>query len=271
MLCASKIFSSLFILSSFFLTGTLSKAVAEQEQQNSAFVEEEKGKDEQIDINKLSEAFGHVIWKQIVSLGIEFDMNQVVKGLEDSIVGKSSPMDEAECFKTLSVVQEKAFNKRAKKNLAMADEFMMNNAKNADIVEIEKNRLQYKVACQGEGNIVEPNYSPMVRYSGSLVTGEVFIDSQEDELIFLDETLPGFTKAIIGMKEKEKRTIYVHPEWGYGAEGYLPPNSVLIFDVEVVKANAMHEQKETLSSSDFDEEQLQEVASSPIQKGEVVR
>ena len=261
MFCKSKIFSSLFMLSFLVLPAISSKVIAEQKQQNTSLEESfSENKEVKVDIEKLSEAFGHVIWKQIVSLGIDLDMNQVIKGLEDSIVGKNSPMNETECFKTLSVVQEEAFQKRAKKNLDIANAFMANNAKNTDIIEIEANKLQYKVAQWGTGDVVEPHYSPMVRYSGSLVTGEVFIDSQEDEMVFLDETPPGFTKAIVGMQEGEKRTIFVHPEWGYGAEGYLPPNSVLIFDVEVVKANAVHEQGEDLSSSE--ETQLQEITSS---------
>lgn len=270
MFYTSRFFSSLFILSFCMLSVTASQVVTEQKQQSIPLEEIKEGKDEKVDINKLSEAFGHVIWKQIVSLGIDLDMSQVIKGLENSIVGKSSPMNETECFKILSMVQEEAFQKHAQKNLDIANEFMINNAKNADIIEIEKHKLQYKVAQQGVGSMVESHYSPMVRYSGSLINGEVFIDSQEDELVFLDETLPGFTKAIIGMKEGERRTIYVHPEWGYGAEGYLPPHSVLIFDVEVIKANAVHEQGgETLSSEG---KSLQEISSFPVKEhGEVVR
>ena len=39
------------------------------------------------------------------------------------------------------------------------------------------------------------------------------------------------------MKEGEKRRLFLHPDLGYGTTGHLPPNSLLIFDVEVVKAN----------------------------------
>ena len=40
------------------------------------------------------------------------------------------------------------------------------------------------------------------------------------------------------MKEGEKRRIYIHPELGYGTRGRLPPNSLLIFDVEIVEAES---------------------------------
>jgi peptidylprolyl isomerase len=40
------------------------------------------------------------------------------------------------------------------------------------------------------------------------------------------------------MREGEKRTVFIHPELAYGTNGYLPPNSLLTFEVEIVKANS---------------------------------
>ena len=70
----------------------------------------------QEDILKVSEAFGHLIGKNLESLGFEFDMTQVIKGMEDSVAGKESPMNETECVQAISIVQEEAFQKLAKKN-----------------------------------------------------------------------------------------------------------------------------------------------------------
>ena len=50
--------------------------------------------------------------------------------------------------------------------------------------------------------------------------------------------IPGLKSGIIGMKEGEKRTIYIHPDRAYGTQGYLPPNSLLTFEIELIKANA---------------------------------
>jgi len=262
-----KFLSLFFIMSFLALPAAYSKASAEKEEQ-SISLEEMKGKDGKVDINKVSEAFGHLIGKNLESLGFEFDMNQVIKGMEDSVAGKNSPMNETECVQAISIVQEEAFQKLAIKNLDIANKFMTDNAKNEGIVEVEKSKLQYKVEQKGTGAVVEDHYSPMIRYSGSFLDGKVFGASQEDELISLDETIPGFTQGIVGMKEGEKRTIYIHPDLGYGTSGYLPPNSLLVFDIEVVKANASNEQDESLSS--IPEEQTREIAI-PEESSETLR
>jgi len=44
------------------------------------------------------------------------------------------------------------------------------------------------------------------------------------------------------MKEGEKRTIFVHPSLGYGDKGALLPNSLLTYEVELIKADISQKQ-----------------------------
>ncbi|NBO23715.1 MAG: FKBP-type peptidyl-prolyl cis-trans isomerase [Chlamydiae bacterium] len=193
--------------------------------------------EENIDLNQVSEAFGHLIGKNLQTLGLEFDVAKVIKGIQDSILGKPSPLSETECVQAISVIQENAFQKQAKSNLVQAEEFLAANSKKNGIIEIEPNKLQYKIEQTGSGEIVKPHCTPTIRYTGKFSDGNVFGASKEGEAISLDETLPGFSKAIVGMREGEKRIIYIHPELGYGTSGYLPPNSLLTFEIEIVKAD----------------------------------
>lgn len=230
---------------------------------------EQKEEGGKIDIQKVSQAFGHLISKNLDSLGFEFDMQDVIKGMEDSMAGKESPMNETQCIQAISLVQEEAFQKLANQNLDEANTFMTKNEKESGIVVLEKDKLQYKVEKKGEGAVVEEHYSPMIRYTGKFLDGKVFGSSQEDELISLDETIPGFTKGIVGMKEGEKRTIFIHPDLGYGTSGYLPPNSTLVFEIEVVKANASPDQEETFTS--VSKEGSHEIALPEKSSEEVIR
>ncbi|MBI5273426.1 MAG: FKBP-type peptidyl-prolyl cis-trans isomerase [Chlamydiales bacterium] len=201
-------------------------------------VKEEKKQDTNVtNIIKVSESFGHLIAKNIESLGLDFDTAKIIQGIQDSLAGKESPMNEAECIQAITQIQEEAFQKQSKDNLAKAEDFLNQNSLKNEIKEIEKGKLQYKMEKVGNGEIVKEEFSPTIRYVGKFLDGTVFGSSKEDEVISLKETIPGFAKGIVGMKEGEKRTLFIHPDLAYGTNGYLPPNSLLTFEIEVVKAD----------------------------------
>jgi peptidylprolyl isomerase len=221
----------------------------------------------QPDIAKISEAFGHLIGKNIQNLGIDFSMNDVIKGLQDATAGKEPPLSEKECVEAISAAQEAAFQAQSQDNLKKADAFMAANGKEPGVTVLEEGKLHYKVEQPGVGQEVQPHFSPLVRYTGRFADGTIFGASREDELISLDETIPGFSKGIVGMKEGEKRLLYIHPDLAYGTTGMLPPNSLITFEIEVIKAQA--DQQDVLSSSDH-EKGTSELAS-PLQEGEAIR
>ncbi|MEI8329262.1 MAG: FKBP-type peptidyl-prolyl cis-trans isomerase [Chlamydiia bacterium] len=192
----------------------------------------------QPEITKISEAFGHLIGKNLESLGFKFDMQAVVLGLNDASQGKSSPMTEVECIQAITTIQEAAFTEQSKLNLSKAEEFLKKNKKTKNIVSLEKGKIQYKIEQEGVGIPLQANLAPVIRYVGKFLDGSVFGESKEDEHIALDEMIPGLQQGMAGMKEGEKRTIYIHPELAYGTKGSLPPNSLLTFEIELIKADA---------------------------------
>lgn len=216
----------------------------------SAFAEEtiEPCQNNNKDVTKLSEAFGHLIGKNITSMGLKFDMVSVVKGLQDAAVGKTSPMTEAECIQALTLAQESSFKEQSSTNLTLAEEFLKKNTKTKGVVSLENGKVQYKIEKEGKGDTLQENSSPLIRYVGKFLDGTIFGSSSEDEMISLEEMISGLKNGIVGMKEGEKRTIYIHPDLAYGTSGSLPPNSLLTFEIEVIKAQAPISQ-EDLSSS----------------------
>lgn len=229
----------LFSLSTLFALSALSadEAIAQAPAEKAVATEPAK-EAPAFDIVKISEAFGHVIGKNLETIGVKFDVAQVIKGLEDSLAGKTSPMSEMECIQAIASAQEIVFKQQCTENLKRAETFLADNAKVSGVIAIEEGKVQYKVTEAGLGAPIESHFSPLIKYCGKYLDGSVFGSSKEEEMISLDEVIPGLKAGLVGMKEGEKRTVYIHPDLAYGTAGYLPPNSLLTFEVEIVKANA---------------------------------
>lgn len=189
----------------------------------------------QDDVAEISEAMGHLIGKNLQALGLEVDMEALVKGLKQEAVGVQSPMSEEECLKAVALLQEVGMKKVAEKNLIEANSFLKKNAEKKEVISAEGGKLQYEILQKGEGEEVRPYNAPLVRLHGRWIHGEFL--SEKEEIIALDNTITGFSKGLIGMKEGEKRTLYIHPDLAYGKEGNFQPNALLIFDVELLKAD----------------------------------
>lgn len=222
-------------------------------------------------VEKISEAFGHLLGKNLDSMGMKFDIAKVIQGLKDSTDGKAAPMSEMECVQAITAVQEAVFKETSSENLKEAEQFLATNKDAADVHVLEEGKVQYKITQEGKGAVVDENSSPLILYTGKCLNGSVFGASKEAEMVRLDETIPGFSKGIVGMKEGEKRTVFIHPDLGYGTHGYLPPNSLLTFEIEVVQANAPHtEALDSLSPTMPKSKGNPEIAS-PFEEPAVIR
>jgi peptidylprolyl isomerase len=193
------------------------------------------------DQKKISESLGHLIEKNLASLELPLDLPSFIQGIEDAAAGKSSPLNETQCLEMIAAFQEKKIAEKGEKNLQEATLFLQNNQTKEGIVVLEEGKLQYKIVKSGKGQSVQSYNSPLVRLKGSFLNGEPFQSGYEHELVSLEETIPGFKKGILGMQEGEVRVLYIHPQLSYELQQDFNPNSLLILEVEVVKADASSE------------------------------
>ncbi|MGK5595245.1 MAG: FKBP-type peptidyl-prolyl cis-trans isomerase [Parachlamydiaceae bacterium] len=215
------------------------------------------------DIKKLSEAFGHFIGRNLKSSGLNFDIESFITGIRNGESDKPSPMSDKEYERQMMMLQEKAFKRLADENLKAAENFLKENATVKDVQEIAPGKLQYIILEEGHGPAVVEHSSPKIHYVGKYLDGTSFGNSRDTGgpiTIPLDQTIPGFSQGLTGMKEGEKRKLFVHPDLGYGKTSHLPPNSLLIFEVEVLEANSSDK-----SSIDLDDDDLSEVYESKEQ------
>ena len=98
----------------------------------------------------------------------------------------------------------------------------------------------------GKGPEVKAGDTVVVHYTGTLTDGTKF-DSSHDHPGNQPFTTPipgqliqGWNKGIPGMKAGGKRRLTVPPSLGYGprGSGKIPPNSTLIFDIELLEIKA---------------------------------
>ena len=104
--------------------------------------------------------------------------------------------------------------------------------------------LEIKNNLEGDGVEILNHSKIKVHYIGTLEDGTKF-DSSYDRgepfsfQIGLRQVIEGWETGIIGMKVGGKRTLIIPPELGYGKRGagkLIPPNSTLIFDIEIIDA-----------------------------------
>lgn len=98
----------------------------------------------------------------------------------------------------------------------------------------------------GTGPAAQAGQSVIVHYSGWLYVdgkrGKQFDSSREPGrgpfsfLLGGGEVIPGWDEGVAGMKIGGKRTLILPPAMAYGEDGddTIPPNSWLIFDVELL-------------------------------------
>ncbi len=103
--------------------------------------------------------------------------------------------------------------------------------------------LQYTIISPGTGAPARPGHLVKVNYTGRLINGTVFDSSiGRQPFVFTlgaGQVIMGWDIGVTGMKVGEKRQLRIPPDLGYGssATGKIPPNSTLIFEVELLEVN----------------------------------
>jgi cyclophilin family peptidyl-prolyl cis-trans isomerase len=101
--------------------------------------------------------------------------------------------------------------------------------------------LMYTVLKEGSGDKPAPGTMVTAHYTGMFIDGRKFdssIDRGEPIRIpaGTGKVIKGWDEALLDMKKGEKRILIIPPDLGYGnrQRGPIPPNSTLVFEVELV-------------------------------------
>lgn len=117
--------------------------------------------------------------------------------------------------------------------------FLAANAKKPGVITTASG-LQYKIIQNGYGERPTAFNKVQVSYRGALINGTVF-DSTEPGLpatFTVNQLIPGWTEALELMRQGDEWQLVIPANLAYGsrgAGGAIPPNQVLVFNLELLK------------------------------------
>lgn len=176
----------------------------------------------------------------------DIDYNTLLKGIDDGFKGNDSILstEEITAVKTqfglkMKALQEERLQTMKEENQKAGAAFLEQNKKNEGVV-VTNSGLQYQLVQKGEG--AKPKATDRVRvdYVGTLINGTEFDNSikrGESVVLGVDQVIPGWGEALQLMEVGSKYRLVIPSELAYGEKGapsIIEPNSVLIFDVNLL-------------------------------------
>jgi len=195
--------------------------------------------------DKESYAMGYRMGESLKSPGLEINVETLVGALRDSLGNAKPALSQEEMERALSDVQKRVTAARQKESAANADKnladgkaFLEENKKKEGVRTLPSG-LQYKVLVEGSGKSPKATDQVRVNYKGVLIDGTEFDSSYKrgtPATFPVKGVISGWTEALQLMKEGSKWQLFIPPNLGYGARamGPIPPNSTLIFEVELL-------------------------------------
>lgn len=186
-----------------------------------------------------SYAIGMNIGQNLRKQNYEVELAAIYKGLEDAYKGQKTAMEEQQCMAVIQSYGMKMQQKAGEEGKKKGTEFLAKN-KTQPGVKVTASGLQYLEVKAGTGETPSDTSKVRVHYTGTLVDGTKFdssVDRGEPAEFPVNGVIKGWTEALKMMKVGSKWKLFIPSELGYGdrgAGGAIPPNAVLIFDVELL-------------------------------------
>jgi len=176
--------------------------------------------------------------------GIDVNPDVLVQGLKDGIAGGAVKMTDDEMKTTMQAfIQGMQTKMQAKEKAAGADNKAKGEAYLAENIKKDgwkttPSGLQYKVITTGTGEKPKTTDTVVTEYRGTTIDGTEFDNSTKHEPAELEvnRVIPGWTEALQMMPVGSKWQLAIPSSLAYGEEAppQIGPNSVLLFDIEVV-------------------------------------
>ena len=195
--------------------------------------------------SRVSYAIGLNIGHGFKSQDLDVDPDLVGRAIKDVLTGQPELLTDVEAKQTLTAFQQEfraaQMKKRAEqgvKNKAAGEAFLATNKLQAGVQTLPDG-LQYVVITNGTGATPVAGDTVSVNYRGTLIDGTEFDSSYkrgQPATFPVGGVIPGWTEALQKMTVGSKWKLFIPSELAYGEQGNrgIPPNSTLIFEVELL-------------------------------------
>ena len=179
----------------------------------------------------------------------DVDLGALLQGMQDSLSAVPPALDSDAQTQVMAIVRERQQMIQAEQqalaenesetNLAAGAAFLAENAGKAS-VSVTDSGLQIEMLTEGTGKKPSVTDVVVVHYEGRLLDGTVFDSSiarGEPAEFALNQVIPGWTEGLQLIKAGGKARLTIPSDLAYGPGGVrsIPPNSVLVFEVELIE------------------------------------
>ncbi|OBX79526.1 peptidylprolyl isomerase [Moraxella atlantae] len=200
------------------------------------------------EIDQVSYSLGYLMANGNKDIVDDLVLDAFFQGFRDAYQDRDATLSKARMQRVLLAYQKRKEIEYAKQieataadNAQQAEQFLRDNAKQAG-VRTTASGLQYQILKAGTGARPTTSDNVKVHYEGKLIDGTVFDSSYKrgEPVTFpLNQVIAGWREGVPLMQVGAKYRFFVPPALGYGAAGNaeIEPNSVLIFDIELLQIN----------------------------------
>jgi FKBP-type peptidyl-prolyl cis-trans isomerase len=189
---------------------------------------------------KASYSLGVSMGEQLHRFGLTSDSvatERLTQGFRDALAGKVTMTSQDQ--ENITNIIKSARTSLADANHAAAQKFLADNGKKPDMVTTASG-LQYHVVNAGDGAPPKSTDEVTVNYRGTLMDGTEFDSSYkrgQPASFPVNGVIPGWQEALVLMKPGAKWQLFIPPQLAYDVNSppTIPPGSLLIFDVELIK------------------------------------
>lgn len=195
---------------------------------------------------QVSYSVGAQFGRSLKAQGLDLDTRALGNGIVDGFKGEKLQLTDEEMQQAMMKLAESRQAEQraaAEANLKKANEFLEKN-KTAEGVQTTASGLQYKITEPGSGAAPKEDQMVVVNFTGKTAEGLEFDSSAkrgQPAEFPVKGVVPGWSEGLMLLKKGGKATFFVPPTLGYGERPRqkMPPNSVLIFETELVDIKPM--------------------------------